>query len=328
MRSLFTLFIILITGLGSIAQVEKTVIVEHFTNTRCGVCASKNPGLFSLLDNYPQVLHIAFHPSSPYSSCIFSQHNPAENDARTNFYGIYGGTPRVVLNGNVIGIQSPLLTSDQLDAALGQTSDFDLRVSHEQTDNDEVQVQIVVKKVSESLVQSPLIFAMIAEKEIDYAAPNGETLHHDVFRKLLIDENFTISDVGDSIVLTDSYNIHNDWDEEELIVFAIIQNESNNEVLQAAESDKLDAGSSAVSEGEALSLDGQLYPNPATDVVNLSPKPGQSFVSAEMYSLNGVKLKSYTNPVVMDISELPEGVYMLVATDDRNRKYHSRIVKR
>ena len=33
------------------AQVPKKVIVEHFTNTLCSVCASRNPGFYSNLNN-------------------------------------------------------------------------------------------------------------------------------------------------------------------------------------------------------------------------------------------------------------------------------------
>jgi len=79
------------------AQVQKNVVVEHFTNTRCGICASRNPGFFTNLNNNPDVIHLAIHPSSPYSSCVFNQHNSVDNDDRTNYYGIYGGTPRLVV---------------------------------------------------------------------------------------------------------------------------------------------------------------------------------------------------------------------------------------
>nr|MBK9652878.1 hypothetical protein [Bacteroidota bacterium] len=76
------------------AQSPKTVLVEHFTNTWCSICASKNPAMYQTLSNYPQVLHIAFHPSSPYPGCVFNVQNMAENDARANYYNAYGGTPK------------------------------------------------------------------------------------------------------------------------------------------------------------------------------------------------------------------------------------------
>jgi hypothetical protein len=35
------------------AQVTKKIIVEHFTNTKCSVCASRNPGFHTNLNVNP-----------------------------------------------------------------------------------------------------------------------------------------------------------------------------------------------------------------------------------------------------------------------------------
>jgi hypothetical protein len=86
----------------TLAQVPKKVVVEHFTNTRCSVCASRNPGFYNNYKTQAGVIHLAIHPSSPYAACVLSQHNPVENDARTNYYGVYGGTPVLVIQGVVI----------------------------------------------------------------------------------------------------------------------------------------------------------------------------------------------------------------------------------
>ena len=94
MKYIFTLLFATTIMFSSYSQVEKTVVVEHFTNTKCGICASKNPAFYDVLNDYPNVLHIAYHPSSPYSTCAFSMHNHAENDARANYYGVYGPTPQ------------------------------------------------------------------------------------------------------------------------------------------------------------------------------------------------------------------------------------------
>jgi len=329
MKSIFTLLVLLITGLGSIAQVEKTLIVEHFTNTYCSTCASRNPALFTLLEDYPQVLHIAFHPSSPYANCIFSQHNPIENDARTNFYGIYGATPRVVLSGNVIGFQNPVLNAGQIEAALGQTSDFDIYATQAQTENDEVEVTVVVKRVANSSGGIPVLSALIAEKEIEYAAPNGETLHHNVFRKALLIEDVELNNVGDSIVYTENYSIHPEWVDEELFITLILQDEDGSgEILQAHASATLDAGSSFISDREILSVDGMLYPNPAVDVIHLSTEGRDEFIKAEFYAITGNLVKTFDKPGSMNISDLPEGIYMAVLTDTERRQHVTRVIKR
>ncbi len=327
MKKIITLLVVGLTTFAGIAQVEKTIVVEHFTNTVCSTCANANPALFSLLDNYSEVLHISYHPSSPYSSCAFNQHNPIENDARTNYYGIYGATPRVVLQGEVVGFQVPILNAGDIEAQLGQTSDFKMNITQEKLENDMVHVSISIKKVSASASQSQKIYAIIAEKEINYAAPNGETLHHEVFRKVLTNQFINLT-VGDSVMINTSYTIDNSWDEDELIVTGMVQDVDNKMILQAFESDKLDSSPSFIRDNEILSLDGVLYPNPATDVIRISSSVQNQFVKAEFYAMTGNIVKSFTDLRSMNISDLPEGIYMTVLTDDDQKKHVTRIVKK
>lgn len=327
MKKIITLIVIGLTTFAGIAQVEKTIVVEHFTNTVCSTCANANPALFSLLDDYSEVLHISYHPSSPYSSCAFNQHNPFENDDRTVFYGIYGATPRVVLQGEVVGFQVPILNSGDIEAKLGQTSDFKMNITQEKLENDMVHVSISIKKVSASASQSQKIYAIIAEKEINYAAPNGENLHHEVFRKVLLSQLIDIA-VGDSVTINTSYTIDSAWDEDELIVTGMVQDVDNKYILQAYESEKLDSSPSFISDREILSLDGAIYPNPATDVIHISANVRENFVKAELYAITGNLVKSFSEFENMNISDLPEGIYMTVLTDDDQKKHVTRIVKR
>ena len=108
------------------AQTPRKVIVEHFTNTRCGICGSRNPGLFTNLSSSPDVMHMAVHPSRPYASCVLNQHNPTESDDRAKYYGIFGGTPRVVVQGEAKPVSQNFgaksLYSDELGDSLVETS--------------------------------------------------------------------------------------------------------------------------------------------------------------------------------------------------------------
>jgi len=206
MKKIITLLWILIPGLFLHAQVERAVVVEHFTNTRCGICGSKNPPFYQMLENYPDVIHIAYHPSSPYSNCLFSQHNPGENDARTNFYSIYGGTPRVVVNGNVVSPSTPLLPENVLLDEIGKTTDYSVSIEHSILPDESVRAQITLKQTGGKSAEDLKAYAVLTERLVEYAAPNGENLHHDVFRKVLLDIPVSLSGANDSIVLVDFIN--------------------------------------------------------------------------------------------------------------------------
>lgn len=328
MKKLITLAILLFGGLAVVSQTERTVIVEHFTNTRCGICAARNPGLYALLDNYPQVLHMAYHPSSPYSNCEFNVHNPQENDARTNYYGIYGGTPRIVLQGEVVTVQNPLLNAGQLEEALGQESDYMLDVKQNPVGDNEVNVRMIVKRVSNNQSDQLLLRAVIAEKEVNYNAPNGENLHHDVFRRELITEDPATMEVGDSLVYNETYDIHPDWVRGELFITLILQDESSREILQSAASPKLDAGTSSIIDNEIRSADGLVYPNPADQLVNIAAPEGVSLTKAEIYAMTGKRILSFDKPQSIEIGEMTEGVYLLILTDENQYQYITRLIKK
>jgi hypothetical protein len=142
-------------GISVAAQpVPRTSVVEHFTNTYCSVCASRNPGFYGNLAAFPQVLHIAYYPSSPYAACPFNQMNRPENDARTRFYGIYGSTPRLVINGSEVPSGTPYTDPAIFTSGLGQTSDFSLRIVIRRSSASAGEANIIIKKVAPNALDS------------------------------------------------------------------------------------------------------------------------------------------------------------------------------
>jgi len=316
---------LLVTSFG---QVERKVVVEHFTNTRCSICASRNPALFELLDNYPQVLHIAFHPSSPYTSCLLSQHNPSENDGRTYFYDIYGGTPRIVLQGNVTGFQNPILNASQLDSELGQTSDYAIIIEQDEPEDKMVDVSVSIKKVSGSNQDNLNLYAAIVEKYIDYSSPNGENGHHNVFRKILTDEPVSLNESGEEIFLEKSYQLDEEWEESQIYILAILQDPSTMEIFQAGNSENLSGGPSFIGESKEIVVNNVFYPNPATDILQVHTEYHDRFVSAVFYNMYGQLMGETTLSNNMNISNLSPGHYIVRLKDRQDNPFFTRILKR
>ena len=129
--------------LNVVAQVPKKVVVEHFTNTRCSICASKNPGFYQNLKNHPEILHMSVHPSSPYSNCQLNNHNPSENDDRTKYYNQYGATPRFTIQGNNVSGSQDVSKPSLFTPYTGQTSEAGINISHSIVGSD-VNVRVVV----------------------------------------------------------------------------------------------------------------------------------------------------------------------------------------
>ncbi|MBN2175003.1 MAG: T9SS type A sorting domain-containing protein [Bacteroidales bacterium] len=316
---------VLIVSIG-FSQVDKTILIEHYTNTKCGICASRNPAFYNLISNYPEVLHVSYHPSSPYPGCIFSMHNPEENDARTNYYGIYGGTPRVVLSGSVIPIASQLLTATQLEARLGELSNYAVEIEQYHGNNDTVNVILKIKKISGSSQDNLNLYAVLAEKEIMYNAPNGETTHIDVFRRVLVNEPVTLNNVGDSIVILQKYYPDPIWQEDEMFVVGVLQEVSSKEILQSAKSDI--AGNIMFTNYRKVEeLNAVVYPNPVSDQINFIESVKKDFIKAELFNIYGQKISESDMKQSIIVNGLPSGLYVLLLTDNFNRPFTVKVQK-
>ena len=325
MKRHYTILLLLIFSLSSYAQVEKTVIVEHFTNTRCSVCAAKNPAFYSIMDNYPQVLHIAYHPSSPYSTCVLSQHNPQENDSRANYYNLYGSTPKLVLQGQNVAVQTPLITTDDIESQLGMTSDYKLSLVMTQISGDNYKVDLEVERASGNTTDDLVIYVGLAEKQLNYEAPNGEDVHFDVFRKMLTDESISLSDVGEIKNYSLEFNMHSEWIVEEIFAYAIIQDANNKGVVQSGSSFQ---SPSAISNETIKEVSSIFYPNPSSGSVSIQSEYLNEIKKIEIYSMMGRKVKEINKPNNLDINDLTVGMYFAKITNHNNEIYSTRLIKK
>lgn len=323
MKKITTLILAVIMALPLLAQIEKKVIIEHFTNTRCGICASKNPAFYETLSDYPNVLHIAYHPSAPYASCIFNMHNVTDNDTRTYYYGIYGGTPRAVVQGEVLPVASKLITADQIEGFLEQTSDYSVTVKNESITSERYKVTVTINRETGSGQQVFQLMVGLAEKEIDYAAPNGENVHHDVFRDKIYHDTASVN-VGNTKTYTVEYDVHPDWNQDQIYAYVVLQNPDSKEIYQAASS--LESPSSIQNKNDQQSKM-VFYPNPTTGLFKILPEFSDEIEMIEIYSFAGQKVKTYHEFLNMSLDGLPEGIYFSKITLKTKNSMTTRIIK-
>jgi hypothetical protein len=298
--------------LSANAQVAQTILVEHFTNSRCGVCANRNPGLYTNINNQTNVLHMAVHPSAPYSSCLLNQHNKAENDARTQFYGIFGSTPRVVVQGNIIPVSADYSAQALFNNYLNKTTPIAISTTIADA-GDSLLVNIVVKAVAQHDNTSLLISGFIVEEELNYAAPNGEQVHHDVFRKGLFNmngETFAAPQNGDSIVFERKVAKNAAWKLDEMYALISIADETK-QAVQSARSANLGIVANlkdAVNE----KLDVKVFPNPATDNVFINVQ-GNLPSTVQLFDITGKLLvaQTFTKEMEFPISQFKNGLYIV-----------------
>lgn len=305
------------------AQIQRTSVVEHFTNTSCSVCANNNNGFYNVINNYSNTIHLSFHPSSPYRNDFFNQQNQAENDARTNFYGVYGGTPRLVVNGSVISNSN---LNNTLSVAASAKSNFQVTVTQEQISASNFDINIAIKKIASENLSSALLFAGVLEDTIFQPTNNGENVHYNVFRKALSAINGTnVSlplNIGDSIITSYSYSAPANWNASRLHTVAVLQN-SDKTLINSAKSLNIAADPTGISTVQFNIF--RVFPNPV--------KSGTFFISIEaielkMYNYYGQLLKSMNNVLPNQeivVNDLDKGVYIILVKHNGNH-YQNKVI--
>lgn len=312
MRLILTFLLVNAFVLWTSAQnsAKRYILLEHFTNSRCSVCASQNPGFFNTLSNYQNdVHHVSIHPPIPYNNCVFYQANASENSARATYYNITG-TPRVVRNGTQSSSASGV-TPAVLNAMLGQTSSLGIVV----TENSGIQRQanVEVLTLGDQPAGSLRLFAMIVEREVLYNAPNGETVHHNVLRKMLTPVtglDYLPAATGQSVSFDFEFEVQNGWKEEEIYVLAFVQNIESKEVLNSGT--RFDEAITDVN--DPVLSNWKLFPNPVSDVLFLQATR-QETGEFRLYDATGQLLLSRHVDEQMqlefNLSHYPTGFYTI-----------------
>ncbi len=293
----------------------KYVFLEHFTNTRCGSCANRNPALFSTIANYKeQVHHIAVHPSVPYSSCVLYQANTMDNNARKDYQSVFA-TPRVFMNG-VRTSGSSLITASALDAAIGQKTSLGVQVNANATASN-LSGNVEVFTTGDAPTGNFRLMIVATEKLLAYNAPNGEDEHHDVLRDSWEANGTAITPAakGGSVTVDFDFALDADWNANEMYILAWVENIDTKEVLNSGSQfdPPVNTGTSSVNDLNAVPF--SVLPNPATDNLNLkfdAPVTG-ILVVRNMTGQEMIKDVLETGSVSksLNISNLENGTYLL-----------------
>jgi len=294
----------------------KYVFLEHFTNTRCVICVTRNPVLFTTIADYEDnVHHISVHPSVPYNDCELYLENTEDNDARKEHHNVFA-TPFAYMNG-VRTSGSQLITAATLDGAINQKTSLGIQVN---ANPNSVGIDGNVEVFTTGDVPTGNFRVMIAavERNLNYAAPNGETEHHNVLRDLLEAEGSTFepSNKGESVTYDFSFTMTGrDWKPSEMYIMAWIEDIDTKEVLNSGSQfdPPVNTGVSSVDDLNAVPF--SVLPNPATD--NLTLKFDQP-VSGDLVirNMTGQEMMKDVLEVgslfkSLNISDLENGTYLL-----------------
>ena len=194
MKKLFTL-VVIVAVLMSLFQTtnagDRMMLIEFFTSSTCGPCASNNPVLTAYMSAADQerIAAIGFHMNwpSPGNDPMYL-HNTTDNTTRRNYYGV-NAIPAGFFDG-IISVPLPYSQStfqSYFDSRKDILSPVTIIV-RDSTYGDSVLVRVNV--LCETYMSNPNVFMHMAVYEdlISYTTPpgtNGETQFHWVMRKML-----------------------------------------------------------------------------------------------------------------------------------------------
>jgi hypothetical protein len=245
-------------------------------------------------------------------SCIFYQANTVENQARWQFYnGVIFGTPSVVING-IDDTNSNGVTTTVLDNITGNTSW--LHVEVEETTGSTRSADITLQDHVGGSLATGKLFAVIVEREIQYNAPNGETLHHNVFRKFLSATGGDDVDMSSgSATVSYEYEVDQDWAADEVYVIAWLMDPVTKEIYNSGtrfDPDFVSAVNNTVKDSKF-----GLQPNPTSGVFTLTLPDGQHASHVSIFDATGATVHSQSiaaqSTIVLDGSTWPEGNYIV-----------------
>lgn len=309
-----------------IGQRNRTSLLEHFTNSSDNDCATANTQLNTMVNgNELNFIDLQYHTSFPGPD-PFYQDNPSVPNARTFYYGI-SGVPYTILNG---GSKSqhrfdydarPLNQNTALVESLFD-SKFHINLNSSYKDNS-VTVDAQITSMEDIPTTELTIHIAVIERVVTgVTGANGETIFESVVRAMLPDAAGTTIyqswNEGEYRDIKHSWNMQNYKNANELRVVAFIQNESTNEVFQAA----LDTI------GTPLGIDDHIhgsdpaksfivFPNPAAQQAYiLFDEETREDITVELYNNVGRLLQVNhvsrgTSRAEIPVDSYPNGIYLV-----------------
>lgn len=322
--------LILTFALSAQNSAKKYVLLEHFTNSKCSICASKNPAFYTLIRQQqyaPDIHHISIHPSVPYNTCVFYLANTADNNAWSAIYNIQG-TPRLAINGSLIPAQSQLLRVDTLTNHLNKTSPLYLKVTETGAGASRT-ATIEARALSQIPGGNYKLFIAVAEKTVNQTTSNGEAVHYDVFRDMLTPvtgQDFTPPAPGQAATFTFNYSVDAAWNASEVYVLAFVKEVDTKQVLNSGT--KFDP-ILLLDARNLVANDISFSPNPASDIT-YAEIGDDNALQTEVFAVNGQRVymaaENQGNRVAITTTSFARGVYFVKITGEKGI-YTAKMVK-
>jgi len=316
------------------SSVQRNPLFETFTSSTCGPCVNGNKNLKEIFDANPNMwVCVKYQMSWPGDG---DSYYTSEGGDRRTYYGVTS-VPHQYIDGGFDGNSGSVTKGDLMDAYynvcyLEMTADMTYSVSGKY-----VSVNTTMTPAADINGNLKLFVAIVEKKTTGNVGSNGETEFHWVMKKMLPDANGTTLanfTSGNAVSKHNDYAFNGNYrlpnnakdpidnatensveEFDDLIAVVWVQDVTTKEVIQAVFS----SVTVGMDEAERASIITNIYPNPATDNVNIELN-NQTNENVEISIMNnlGQVLSSNnygsligTQKVTMDVSNLVKGIYFV-----------------
>ena len=291
MKRILLLLSIIIGASSLFSQSRKVIFLEEFTQASCPPCEATTPALNAVVNaNIEKVVQIRYQTSWPGVDPMNAD-NPEEVQTRVNFYGVTG-VPTFIIDGTPTANNS-VPTQAAFDDSFGEdTAPIAVTISHELSEDlttMDVSVSVTNEGVLDYDLSNDKLRVALIEEEISWPYRPGSTSIQ-VFEAVM--KTFFTTPAGmDMPAVAAGETWEMSWTElalpeviydyNELAVVAFIQNDSDNEVINAALSEPIElTGYADLSVTNLSTVTGGLCDSgysPSALVVNNSDLPVSGF---------------------------------------------------
>lgn len=225
-----------VQAIFSLLNAQHVVLGEDFTSTTCEPCFPSSLVLDSLSERYSgSFIVIRYHVWwPPPGDDPFYLDNTVENAARNDYYDNLFA-PHLFLDGSIDAGRDHNVWETILEERMKRETEIDITISN--TTNG-LQGNATASIVSCADLSGRALRAhfVITESGIEFEAPNGKSIFHQVMRDMLPDptgEPITLLPET-NVQLTRDYTIDFSWNPDHLHIVVFVQDNDTREILQAA----------------------------------------------------------------------------------------------
>ena len=245
-----SLIMIAIVGLYFLqtSAYEKKSIVERYTNSQCGPCASLNAAwytqtTFDLLASN-SISHLVYNVNWPSTTDPMYLLNSVDNSTRWRYYGV-NSVPWIVVNGTTISTSAASNLTSAVSSGNSQFSPFKIILTPVKFSNKVINVHVKILRdpTDVTVFTKTKLKVALTEKTV-IASPALEPAYYSIARKMLPDGkglDFSIPAPGDSVELDLMYIPSKSFIQsvnfDSIRVVAFIQNDQSKFIYQSVMED-------------------------------------------------------------------------------------------